>query len=107
MNDLMSVTHTVEFLKNIISPYLHDVSALFRRYISKNTLLSLNWTKKGVFYPKFSVGLAMVNFVIVRCILKLAKNTILMYVDDFSALFCQFISKNSLFSLNWAKKGGF
>ena len=106
MNDLMSVTHTPEFLKNTISPYLHDVSALFRRYTSKNSLFSLNWTKKGVFYP-FSVGLAMINFIIVRRKLKFAKNTILMYVDDFSALFRQFISKNSLFSLNWAKKGAF
>ena len=26
------------------------------------------------------------------------------YVDDFSALFCRFISKNALFSLNWVKK---
>ena len=27
MDDLMSVTHTSEFLKNTISSYLHDVSA--------------------------------------------------------------------------------
>ena len=34
----------------------------------------------------------MINFIIVRRKLKFAKNTILMYVDDFSALFRQFIS---------------
>ena len=51
MNDLMSVTHTPEFLKNTISPYLHDVSALFRRFILKN------WAKKGDFDPNIALNL--------------------------------------------------
>ena len=48
----------------------------------------------------------MIDFILVTGVSKFVKNTISQYVDDFSALFRRFILKNSLFSLNWAKKGG-
>ena len=101
------ITGISKFVKNKISPYVDDFSALFRRFISKNALSSLNWAKKGGFGPKISVGLVMVDFISVTDIPKYVKNTISPYVDDFSALFCRFISKNALYSLNLAKKGGF
>ena len=46
----------------------------------------------------------MVDFILVTGISKFVKNTISPFVDDFSAIFRRFISKNALFSLNWAKK---
>ena len=39
----------------------------------------------------------MVDFILVTGISKFVKNTIPPYVDDFSALFRRFISKNALF----------
>ena len=48
----------------------------------------------------------MVDFILVTGISKYVKNTISPYVDDFSALFRRFISKNDLFSLNWGEKRG-
>ena len=48
----------------------------------------------------------MVDFILVTGISKFVKNAISSYVDEFLALFRQFISKNDLFSLNWGKKKG-
>ena len=106
MVDFILVTGISKFVKNTILPYVDDFSSLFRRCISKNALFSLIWAKKGRFGPKFSVGLVMVDFILVTDIWKYVKNTISLYVDGFPALFRRFISKNALFSLNWAKKGG-
>ena len=105
MVDFILVKGISKFVKNTISLYVDDLSALFRRFISKNALFSLIWAKKGRFGPKFSVGLVMVDFILVTDIWKYVKNTISLYVDGFPALFRRFISKNALFSVNWEKKG--
>ena len=105
MDDFILVTDISKYVKNTISLYVDGFPALFRRFISKNALFSQNLGKKGEFGPKFSVGLVMVDFILVTGISKYVKNTISPYVDDFSALFRRFISKNALSSLNWAKKG--
>ena len=47
----------------------------------------------------------MVDFILVTGISKFVESTVLPYVDDFSALFRRFLSKNALFSQNFAKKG--
>ena len=47
----------------------------------------------------------MDDFILVTDISKYVKNTISLYVDDFQALFRRHISKNALFSQNFAKKG--
>ena len=61
MIDFILVTGISKFVKNTISSYVDDFAALFRRFISKNTLFSLNWAKKGGFWPKFSIGLTMID----------------------------------------------
>ena len=105
--NLKLVKSMSKFLKNFISPHVDDFPVLFHRFILEKSLFRLNWAKKGGLWPKYSIGLVMVDFILVTGISKFLKNTISPYVDDFSALFRRFISKNSLFSLNWAKKGDF
>ena len=61
MVDFILVTGISKFVKNTIPPYVDDFSALFRRFISKNALFSLIWSKKGGFWPKFSIGIIMID----------------------------------------------
>ena len=76
MIDFILVTGISKFVKNTILPYVDDFSALFRRFISKNSLFSLNWAKKGGFGPKFSIGFTLIDFILVTGISKFVKNTI-------------------------------
>ena len=61
MVDFILVTGISKYVKNTISPYVDDFSALFRRFISKNAPFSLNLGKKGGFWPKFSIGIIMID----------------------------------------------
>ena len=107
MVDFILVTGILKYVKNTISPYVDDFSALFRRFISKNSLFSLNWAKKGGFGPKFSIGLIMIDILSVTNMHRSLNKSILLQLYHFSVLIHRYLLKYAILGLFWAQNWGF
>ena len=92
--DFILVTGISKFLKNTISPYVDDFSALFRRFISKISLFSLIWAKKGGFGPQ--IGLIMIDILSVTNMHRSLNKSILLQLYHFSVLIHRYLLKYAI-----------